>query len=466
MSRIYTYQTIYDIVNANGDLAPSSFQTTFTGTLTIDLSQYQQQVLKLDFKEFRDTALQSDIQTINITPTVDKLLGITSDGLNQYQPDADGGSAFIAGDRVIINAKKDYAMLFGKKGVAIASPNQVNIDTGKSITLFGAEENGVFLGLPNRGKATQPSILQALLGKTKGDPTPDQLYEPLVLGLKLANLIEDFLVALSNAEMASAISVAKWQPSTQAEFALLANRIPEILSTYAYVDGISHEEIDLETLEKLKAAQQKAKKYLPPTSLSGSVEGVFAEPLPGTAVPPSGSVPAGLDFIPVPSSVTPTSKEYVLVEGGHGAFWPNGNPYTNKPDPRISPAAGDNLHSFTSDIPKYKSTQRSMDLQVEAGFAEFKRKYNKPADVVGMIVQMNEKAVTRQITWKVLIQESKNGIYYKSFRARGSAKSPDRSLPSTLDQINAGRNIKNFKKIYLFEHSIGSLLITQAFAIY
>jgi hypothetical protein len=291
VSRIYTYQDIYNIVNANGDLAPSTFTTTFTGTLTIDLLAYQQEVLKLNFKEFKDTALQSDVTTTNVIPTIEDLLGITRDGVNQYKPDGDGGSAFLAGDRVIINAKKDYAMLFGKKGVAIASPNQVNIDTGKSITLFGHEENGVFLGLPNRGKATQPPVSQKLLGKTKGDPTPDQLYEPLVLGFKLANLIEDFLVTLSNAEMASAISIAKWQPSTQGEFALLANRIPEILSTYAYIDGISHEEIDTETLDKLKAAQLKAKNFIPPTSLSGSVEGTFAQPIPGT-VGASGS--AGL----------------------------------------------------------------------------------------------------------------------------------------------------------------------------
>jgi hypothetical protein len=115
----------------------------------------------------------------------------------------------------------------------------------------------------------------------------------------------------------------------------------------------------------------------------------------------------------------------------------------------------------------YKPFKRSMDTQVEAGFREFKQKYNKPADVVGMVVQMNEKAATKQVSWKVLIQESKNGIHYQSFRARGSAKSPDKSLASTLQQINAGsESLKNFKKIYLYEHNLGGLLITQAFAIY
>jgi len=271
---LYTYESILAKVTANGDNTSGTETTAWTGTITIDLKPYQDQILKLDFKEFKDTRLASEVTATTVSPTIETLLGITKQGINQYKPDADGGSAFITGDRVVINAKKDYAMMFGKKGIAIASPNQVNIDAGKSITLFAHEDKGVFLGLPNKGSAITPALVG---GKTKGDPTPDQLYEPLILGLKLANLLEDFLIVLSNAELASAISIAKWQPSTQGEFALLANRIPEILSTYAYVDGISHEEIDTESLDKLKAAQKKAKNYVPPTSIEAVVEGTFVD---------------------------------------------------------------------------------------------------------------------------------------------------------------------------------------------
>ena len=108
-----------------------------------------------------------------------------------------------------------------------------------------------------------------------------------------------------------------------------------------------------------------------------------------------------------------------------------------------------------------------MDIQVEEALREFKTKYNKPADVVGLEVEMNQNAKEKQVQWKVLIQESKSGIHYRWFRSRGSAKSPSNSLKSTLDQINSKTsNLKNFKKVGFFKKDIGSLLITQVFAIY
>lgn len=458
----YTYNDLFQALKAQGAFDTNPTTYTFTANFTIDLKPYQDAVLALDFKDFKDDQLVSPITATAASPGLEQLIGVNSVGENSFIPNASDAGILMAADRIVINAKKDFGMLFGRKGVALASPSRVNIDAGQSITLYGHEN--VFLGIPNKGNKIKDN--QPNLGPTKGHPTPDQEYDPLILGYKLANLLEDILFVLKSAELVSGVSPVKFQPSTQAEFGLLANRIPEILSNYAFIDGLSHEQIDSAQLEALKVEQKKVKKFTPPTQLVGGLEGGTGV---GTTAFPGGTpgpTPAGLDFTPIPSSVTPTSNQYILVEGGHGAYWSNGNPYTNKPDPRISPVAGDNLHSFTSDIPKYKSTQRSMDLQVEAGLKEFKQKFNKPADVVGMVVQMNEKAATRQIAWKVLIQESKNGIHYKSFRARGSAKSPDRSLPSTLQQINAGMNIKNFKKIYLFQHSIGSLLITQAFAIY
>jgi hypothetical protein len=272
----YSYQSIYNIVNANGDLAPGPQTAAFTGTVTIDLTQYQNQVMSLDFREFRDTALSSEITPIDAKPSVEELLRVNKGGSNTYKPESDGGSVLLNGDRITLNASKDYSMLFGKRGVAIASPNQVNIDTGKSITLFGADERGVFIGIPNKGNNTKAPLTQAALGTSKGDPTPDQLYEPMVLGIKLANILEDALTILKNAEMASAVSVAKWQPSTMGEFALLANRIPEMLSTYAYVDGISHESIDTQQLNKIKGAQKKTANFIPPTQLSGSVAGTLS----------------------------------------------------------------------------------------------------------------------------------------------------------------------------------------------
>ena len=100
-------------------------------------------------------------------------------------------------------------MVFGKKGVAIASPTRVNIDAGESITL-GAYGNsgGLFIGLPNTGLAYEKTNQKQLntIGTTKGHPTLDQEYEPLVLGIKLANILEDLLFILKSIEGVVAVA--------------------------------------------------------------------------------------------------------------------------------------------------------------------------------------------------------------------------------------------------------------------
>lgn len=244
-----------------------------SGTAKVDIKPYQDAVAAISLPAARDVALQSSIKSTKIKPSVDSLLGVNASGITTYSPDVQG-SALLNSDRIIINAKQQFAMLFGKKGVAIASPNRVNIDAGESITLAaqGDGDGGLFLGLPNRGLRYE-SQTQQQIGDSKGDPTPDQAYEPLVLGIKLANWIEDFLTVLKNAVGTDGLSNVKFQPTTQAEFGLLAARIPEILSTYAYIDGISHGSIDMTQLAAIKESLSTTPDYVPPQKLTGKVTG-------------------------------------------------------------------------------------------------------------------------------------------------------------------------------------------------
>ena len=267
----YTYADILAKVIAAGDLFAQS-TTTLSGTYEIDLKPYQDAVLKLDFKDFKDQSLQNTITATAANPGVDLLLGINKQGIGDSLSDTNHGSVIMDSERVVINAKDDFAFLLGSTGVALGSPNRVNIDSGQSITLFAHDK--LLLGVPNRGLPIKSTAQVAAGETTKGDPTLDQEYEPLVLGIKLANLLEDILFFLKKADLVSGISPVRFQPSTLAEFAMLANRIPEMLSTYAYVDGFSHEEINQSTLNQLKEAQKKAKNYTPPTQITGSVTGV------------------------------------------------------------------------------------------------------------------------------------------------------------------------------------------------
>tara|TARA_R110002126_G_scaffold97983_5_gene227827 strand:- start:1496 stop:2473 length:978 start_codon:yes stop_codon:yes gene_type:complete len=243
------------------------------GKFSIDLSDLQAKVKALQFSEESDQTFTSGVTTtVKDSQAVSDMTGIDMDGRNVYTPTT-GGSMFLNSDRVVINAKDDFAMFLGEKGVAIASPNRVNIDAGDTITLFG--HNQVLIGLPNAGNKIDPkTTTDKPTPTTVGDSRPDEKYEPMVLGIKLINLIEDFIYTVQNAEMAAAVGNGVFQPSTVANFELLKLRLPECISNYAYVDGISHDAVDPDRLALLKIAKEEAllQDYVPPSVLTGNFE--------------------------------------------------------------------------------------------------------------------------------------------------------------------------------------------------
>ena len=456
----YTYDSIYENVKALGLLGVTSTTFTFTATWSIDLTKYQKAVMLLDFKGFQDQQFESKIDAVAADPSIDVILGISKDGNNAHIPDSSDANIAINADRVIINAKDDFSMLFGQEGVAIASPDKVNIDSGRSITLFGHQN--VFLGIPNKGN---PIVKNTKPPATKGDPTRDSEYEPLVLGIKLANLVKDILYVLKSADLVSGVSPVKFQPHTQAEFGLLANRVPEILSEYAYVDGYSHSEVNQKALKDLKEQQKKTVNYTPPAKLEGTITGT------ATGTPGTGGPQGGADYTPVANTVVPTATPYVTVAGGHGAYWPNNfNTVSQTKDPKLGAGEGDNFHSFTSDIGAHPG--RTMDIQVEKALKFFKDQHGKPADIVGMFVVIDPNAQTKQVQWEVLIQESKDGIHYANFTTRGGASGDVadvvRRSNSQINEHPANKPGRNFKKIftYLLDKPGTSLKVNQIFAIY
>ena len=241
-----------------------------SGTFEIDLGKLQDKVLALEFSEESDQTFTSNAAVTQAKDSeVAALVGIDQKGQNNYSPKT-GGSIFLNSDRVVINARDDFAMLFGKLGVAIASPNKVNIDSGDSITLFG--HASVYLGLPNRGESyDDKKTIDKPAAETVGDSTSDELYEPMVLGLKLVNFIEDLITIIESAEIAGPVGNGVFQPSTTKKFELLKVRLPEIISNYAFVDGLSHEAIDEARLQVVKAAI--AEDYVPPRVLTGTFSG-------------------------------------------------------------------------------------------------------------------------------------------------------------------------------------------------
>jgi hypothetical protein len=155
--------------------------------------------------------------------------------LNNY----DGSQLLLNSDRVIINSRTDYTMLFGQAGVAISSPEDVNIDADAAVTIYG--DDGLYLGVPGKGLSLEEGGGVKKMPKTKAEATLDENYEPMVLGLKLVNLLEDLIITIKNATIITPTGKAYLREDTIYELACLQARLPEMLSTYGYIDGISHE---------------------------------------------------------------------------------------------------------------------------------------------------------------------------------------------------------------------------------
>lgn len=183
-----------------------------------------------------------------------KVLSITQDSIGFTNTYSNAPQVLINSDRIVINAKRDYLMLFGAAGVAISSQNPVNLDSDSSITIAATE--GIYLGVPNNGKPYDFNNQKK--PKTKGEPTTNQPYEPVALGIKLANLLEDLLVVIKNARIITPMGLAYLREDAQYDLANLQARIPEILSSVVFVDGVSHESTDPAPKQPQSAEQADA----------------------------------------------------------------------------------------------------------------------------------------------------------------------------------------------------------------
>ena len=268
-----TYSQYKQALESNGGLnavGADPAAGSFSGPFTIDIPQLPKIEFPLEDLTF-STTLPGTKQDLNV------LLSL-KDGKGGKQNNFGGSQILINSDRIILNSRADYLMLLGESGVAISSPGNVNIDADDAVTIYG--DDGLFLGVPGKGASTgniKPPT-------TKADPTVDSEYEPLVLGAKLANLIEDLLVIIKNATILTAVGKAYFREDTMYELGCLQARLPEILSTYGYIDGISHEAVD-----PPPSAPKKITK--PPTTITGTVTGVSTTMATNETTTPSGPSP-------------------------------------------------------------------------------------------------------------------------------------------------------------------------------
>jgi hypothetical protein len=251
--------------------------------------------------EMNDFLYQSGVQDIPAEMYADKQLkvGLETLGLGliggQVVNDNKSGesSVLINSDRVIINSKAAHTIIAGAEGVALTSPNKVNIDADESVTIFGT--NGVFLGVPNKGTLPPPYPPKEIADagqdgrfmrgdkKLKSYPSPDAPYEPLVLGLKLVNWLDDLLVVLKNLQILTNTGLATPREDGQWDFKSLQARLPELVSNYIFLDGYSHDKMNYDDIKAAPTADQVTK---PKTSINVNVN-LIAQGPPSTALVPS-----------------------------------------------------------------------------------------------------------------------------------------------------------------------------------
>lgn len=217
-----------------------------------------------------------------------KAVGLVANGkfiVNNH--DAGSPSILINSGRVIINSKESQTIIAGAQGVALTSPTKVNIDADESVTIFG--DAGVYLGIPGKGQPpTKPPIALGDLKffkdgkKLKSYPSADVPYEPMVLGLKLINWLDDLLVVLKYQQSLTPVGLATAREDTQWDFMALQTRLQELISTEIFIDGYSHEQPDYKSLPNPPTDVTP-----PQTSIDVNVNASISNPL---TVP---SVPAG-----------------------------------------------------------------------------------------------------------------------------------------------------------------------------
>ncbi len=287
-----TFQQLQENVRQKAPLPFSNITTTDGfGTPTVEIPNPQPIYIQIDGFKPKDLVTatnRSEDEVYNLL-SIDK-----SKSTNNYK----GRQILLNSSRIVLNSYDNYIMLFSKEGFVFSSKGTFNVDTDQEVTLFGNE--GVYLGVPNKGQpynetpkteTIEPqdnsvrdgvqlvdkpitegsgSIINPIkVNNTTDEPpqadtyqdrvkselankqserdvaTPDRDYEPLTLGSKLADWLSDLILVIQTLEINTPAGQGYISAGdSQYNLKKLAARIPEIVSTYGFIDGRSHLPVD------------------------------------------------------------------------------------------------------------------------------------------------------------------------------------------------------------------------------
>lgn len=274
-----------------GSSAPTGSEATGSNqpwNLPMDDFLFQSGIEPLPDDMYDKQTLKLGLGAVGLSPRGDFVVNDHADG---------SPSILINSDRVIINSKSSHTIIAGADGVALTSPTKVNIDADESVTIFGAQ--GIYLGVPNKGERPAEYPDSSIVNpanpaffkdgkKLKSFPAPDVPYEPMVLGLKLVNWLEDLLLVIKNQQILTPVGLGATREDAQWDYIALQSRLNELISDYIYIDGYSHEKPDFKSVPK---PPEKVTKPRTSIEVNASVTITQATPTVGPVSSPNANKP-------------------------------------------------------------------------------------------------------------------------------------------------------------------------------
>jgi hypothetical protein len=149
--------------------------------------------------------------------------------------DLKGDQLFVNSDRIILSAKANEFIIFGKKNTGIITDGRFTVDsakdiylhTDKTITLHSKGNNKIFLNSDSGGKI--------YLGKDTGEGGAGADVQKMVLGGELVKILQDLISAINKQIYATPVGPTPAGPVNRAEFDAIKGRLNTILSARNYL---------------------------------------------------------------------------------------------------------------------------------------------------------------------------------------------------------------------------------------
>ena len=149
--------------------------------------------------------------------------------------DLKGDQLFINSDRILLSAKANEFIIFGKKNTGIITDGRFTVDsakdiylhTDKTITLHSKGNNKIFLNSDSGGKI--------YLGKDSGEGDAGADVQKMVLGGELVQILDELIMAITQQVYATPTGPTSPGPINTPAFNAIQSKLKTILSSRNYL---------------------------------------------------------------------------------------------------------------------------------------------------------------------------------------------------------------------------------------